>query len=62
MEPYAGAEYNLTSSIVNSKVQLSIPTSVQRERGGVGKVTPIGWDWAHLYLSANFHNMLFMST
>ncbi len=27
--------------------------------GGGGKVSPIGW--AHLYLSANFHNMFSMS-
>ncbi len=33
---------------------------LQREKGGVGKVSSIG-GWEHLYLSANFHNMLFMS-
>jgi hypothetical protein len=44
--------------IVDSEVQLSIPT-IQRERGGVGKVSPV--KWAHLYLSANFHYRFFVS-
>jgi hypothetical protein len=38
--------------IYNSVVRY--PTTLQRERGGVGKISPIGW--AHLYLSANFQN------
>ncbi len=38
--------------IVNSIV--SYPPPLQRERGGVGKILPIGW--AHFHLSANFQN------
>jgi hypothetical protein len=59
MRPEAVFEenYNLTSTVpylvVDSEVQLSIPSKLQRERGGVGKVSPVSW--AHLYLSANFN-------
>ncbi len=38
--------------ILNSVV--SYPPPIQRERGGEGKSSPIGW--AHLYLSANFQD------
>ncbi len=57
MGPYAGVDYNSLYLIVNSVV--SYPPPLQRVRGGVGKISPIGW--AHFHLSAYFHNMLFMS-
>jgi hypothetical protein len=49
---YAGVDYDSPYLIVNSVV--SYPPPLQRGRGGVGKISPIGW--AHLYLSANFKN------
>ncbi len=54
----AGVDYNSLYLIVNSVVSYATP--LQRERSGVGKISPIGW--AHLYLSANFQNRIFMST
>ncbi len=36
---------------------VSYPPPLQRERGGEGKISPIGW--AHLYLSVNFKNRFF---
>jgi hypothetical protein len=38
MGPFAGVEYNSTYLIVNSIVTAPL----QRERGGVGKISPIG--------------------
>ncbi len=51
MGPYAGVDENPPYLIVSSV--FSYPPPSQRERGGVGKISPIGW--AHLYLSANFY-------
>jgi hypothetical protein len=52
MGPYVGVDYNSLYLIVNSLV--SYPSLLQRERGGGGKISPIGR--AHLNLSANFQN------
>jgi len=53
-------ELTITSPyfIVDLNVQLFTSTTVQSERGGVGKASPIGW--AHLCLSANSQNRFFM--
>jgi hypothetical protein len=40
MGPYAGVDYNSPYLIVKSVV--SYPVLPQRERGGVGKIAPIG--------------------
>ncbi len=40
MDPYAGVDYNSPYLIVNSVVSYSPP--LQRKRGGVGKISPIG--------------------
>ncbi len=54
-EPYM-LELTITSPyfIVDFNVQLFTSTTVQSERGGVGKASPIGW--AHLRLSADSQN------
>ncbi len=39
-EKHAGVDYNPSYLIVNSIV--SYPPPLQRERGGVGKISPIG--------------------
>jgi hypothetical protein len=44
--------------IVDFNVQLFTPTTVQSERGGVGKASPIGW--AHFCLSAKSKTGFFM--
>ncbi len=49
MGPSAGADCNLTLSHSRLRSR-SFPPQLHRKRGGVGKVSPIGW--AHLYLSA----------
>jgi hypothetical protein len=48
-DPMLELTITLPSLIVDSEV--SFPPQLQRERGGVGKVSPVGW--AHLYPSAN---------
>ncbi len=48
--PFARVDYYSLYLIVNSVV--SYPPPLQRERGGVEKMSPIGW--AHFHLSANF--------
>ncbi len=53
--PYAGVDYNSPYLIVNSIVSYS--SSLQREKGGVGKISPIGL--STLYLTANFQNRVF---
>jgi hypothetical protein len=45
-------ELALTSPYLIVDSGVNFPPELQRERGGVGKVSPIGW--AHLYLSANY--------
>jgi hypothetical protein len=52
MWPYVGVDYNPPYLIVNSVV--SYPPPLQRKRGGVEKISPLGG--GHLYLSANFQN------
>jgi hypothetical protein len=37
----------------------SFPPLLHTKMGGMGKLSPSGWE--HLHLSANFHNMFFMS-
>ncbi len=54
--PYAGVDHNSPYLIVNTVV--SYPPPQQRERGGVGTISPIGWE--HFYLSAYFQNRFFM--
>ncbi len=56
MGPCAGVDYNSPNLTANSAV--SCPSPLQRERGRVRKISPIGW--AHLYLSANIQNQFFM--
>ncbi len=55
MGPYVGVDHKSPYVIASSVV--SYPPPLQRERGGVGKISPIGW--AHLHLSANFQNRNF---
>jgi hypothetical protein len=50
MGPYEGVDYNSPCLKVNSVV--SYPSPLQRERGGVGRITPVGS--THLYLSGYF--------
>ncbi len=50
--PYAGVDYESSYLIVNSVVSYLPPLT--RERGEMGKISPISW--AHLYLSTNFQN------
>ncbi len=59
MGPYAGVDYKSPYLIVNSVV--SYPPKLQRERGGVGKISPI--DWVHLYPSDPpwFPNVFYVS-
>ncbi len=52
MGPFAGVNYNSPYFIVNSVV--SYPPPQHREKGGVGKISSIGW--AYLYQSAKFPN------
>jgi hypothetical protein len=40
MGPYAGVDYNSPYLIV--KFVVSYPPALQRDRGGVGKISPIG--------------------
>jgi hypothetical protein len=58
MRPYVEADYYLPYLIVDSEVQ-HFPPELQRERGGVGKVSPTVW--LHLYLFASFHNMFYVN-
>jgi hypothetical protein len=44
-------ELTITSTYLIDDAEVSSPPQTQREKGGVGKVSPIGW--AHYYLSAN---------
>jgi hypothetical protein len=44
-------ELTITSLYLIVDSGVNFPLQLQREKGGVGKVSPIGW--AHLYLSAN---------
>jgi hypothetical protein len=53
---YVRFDHNSPYLIVNTVV--SYPPPQQRERGGVGKISPLGWE--HLYMSANFQNQFFM--
>ncbi len=53
MEPYAGVDYENYNS---PYLIVRYPHKLQRERKGVGKISPIGW--AHLHLSADFQNRL----
>jgi hypothetical protein len=50
MEPYAGVDYNSPYLMLVNTV-VSYPALLQRERGRVGKISPISW--VHLYLAAN---------
>jgi hypothetical protein len=52
-------ELTITSPffIVDFNVQLFTSTTIQSERGGVGKASPIGW--AHLCFSAKFKTGFF---
>ncbi len=52
--PYAGVDYNSPYLIVNSIVIFRCPPPLQRERGRIRKIS--AFDWAQLYLSANFQN------
>jgi hypothetical protein len=47
MGPYARVDYNSVYIIVNFVV--SYPPPLQREMGGLGKISPISW--AHLRIS-----------
>jgi hypothetical protein len=47
-------ELTYTSPYLIVDTKVSIPLQLQREKGGVGKVSPISW--AHTYLSANNAN------
>ncbi len=53
MDPYAGVDYNSPYLTVNSIVSYSPP--LQRERGGVGKISPIGFKNICIW-SANSQN------
>ncbi len=55
LTPELTIQLTLSHSQLHS--QLSYPSSLQRKKGGVGKISPIGW--AHLYLSANFQSQFF---
>jgi hypothetical protein len=56
MGPYSGVDFNSPYLIVNSVD--NFPPQLQRDRGGVGKISLKGW--AYLYLSANFQNCFFL--
>ncbi len=56
MEPYAGADYNLSHSRLRSP---SLHSSYKGK--GVGWERSPNFGWAHLYLFANFQNMFCMS-
>ncbi len=54
MGPFAGADYNLTLSHMRfQSPAFHLNTHISREGGG--EASPIGW--AHLCMTANFHNM-----